>query len=241
MELPLGSRGKQALSSPRLHCSTRYIIRISPPSYSTVCTQSKQLRLFFMLGKALESLSCYSAPTWYGCVRRKMGSAGTFALTLLAEISRALLCLTATGGTTFTAYTRRGNCRFESSAWPNDTARTGIAITRAAGTAKGSWSGKCLRRVCPTAAWTGCLCAQWISQGLFFELSGRMFCESDVEAGGERKQARAHKEVAAASSGRGWEAGTGMLGKVELSGLAVSPPSFLHTPRGASVLGEAVS
>lgn len=69
------------------------------------------------------------------------------------------------------------------------------------------------------------------------------FAKSDAEAGGEREQARAHKEAAAASNPGAderrerecWE-----RLRIE-SGLAVSPASFLHTPRGASALGDAVS
>lgn len=103
---PSGEPGQTGLSSLCLRCSTCYIIRISPPSYPSVCTQSKQLRLFFMLGKELESSSCYSAPTWYCCVKREREYwNGT--LTLLAEISGALSCLTTAGVTISTAHSHR--------------------------------------------------------------------------------------------------------------------------------------
>lgn len=103
---PSGEIGQTRLSSLCLCCSTFYIIRISPPSYPTVCTQSKLLPLFFMLGKDLQSFSCYSAPTWYCCVKRDRDYGSIF-LTLLAEISGVLSCLTMTGAAIFTAYSHR--------------------------------------------------------------------------------------------------------------------------------------
>lgn len=59
-----------------------------------------------MLGKELESFSCYSAPTWYCCVKRER-EYWNVTLTLLAEISGALSCLATTGVTIFTAYSHR--------------------------------------------------------------------------------------------------------------------------------------
>lgn len=105
IEFPLGIQGKQA-SPLCLCCSTRYIIRISPPSYPTVCTQSKQLRLFFMPRKELESFSGYSASTWYTMLKRRQRVLECY-LDLAPEISGALSCLVTTVVTIFTAGSQR--------------------------------------------------------------------------------------------------------------------------------------
>lgn len=55
-----------------------------------------------MLGEEPESFSCYSAPTWRCCAKRE-GECWSVNLTLVAEISAALSCLTMTGVTIFTA------------------------------------------------------------------------------------------------------------------------------------------
>lgn len=61
-----------------------------------------------MLGKELESFIWYSAPTWYCCVKRERGrECRNVTLTLLAEISGALSCLTMSGVTISTAHSHR--------------------------------------------------------------------------------------------------------------------------------------
>lgn len=111
-----GARANRPLPSLSL-LQHSLIIRISPPSYPTVCTQSKQLPLFFMLGKAQKSFSCYLAPTWYCRVKREENS-WNISLTLLAEISGALSCLGNDRSCYVHGILSQVNCEFESSAQP---------------------------------------------------------------------------------------------------------------------------
>lgn len=61
-----------------------------------------------MIGKELGSFSWYSAPTWYCCAEREREREyWNVIVTLLAEISGALLCLTTSGVTISTAHSHR--------------------------------------------------------------------------------------------------------------------------------------
>lgn len=196
-----------------------------------------------MLGKELESFSWYSAPTWYCCAKREYWNV---TLTLLAEISGALSCLTMAAVTISTAQSHR--LIVDLNLEP-DQMTLGATNTNQASSedCKGIWSRKCLSRICSSCL-DSCLFMQWISHECriirlvtVWKQCGGAWCWGGPRDFTPQKNERSGESTYEFDKLRrfSWIAWVmGMIWKVELSGLSVSPTFLFFTLRGASAFTD---